>query len=183
MMFYVSLANAQAPLPAEVTVWTDRQVYAPGEKGTLYIAYYNNHDRALTIKNITITYYNWRAYIGGKWIGNETYIVTVPMSKGQTLLLNDEMDEDITFTVPDDGRAVDCYIEVKIGTDEFEYRYGNSNIDVQDPTPKQMEQIVTLFTILVVLLIVCTIIIAATIFLSARRPRITWKAEEKVEQA
>jgi len=46
-----------------------------------------------------------------------------------------------------------------------------------------MEQIITLFTIQVVLLIVCTIIIAATIFLSARRPRITWKAEEKVEQA
>jgi len=40
---------------------------------------------------------------------------------------------------------------------------------------------VTLFTIQAVLLIVCTVIIAATIFLSARRPQVTWKAEEKGE--
>jgi hypothetical protein len=42
-----------------------------------------------------------------------------------------------------------------------------------------MDQIITLFTIQVVLLIVCTIIIAATIFLSTRRPQIMWKTEEK----
>jgi hypothetical protein len=28
---------------------------------------------------------------------------------------------------------------------------------------------------------VCTVIIAATIFLSVRRPQVTWKAEEKAQ--
>jgi hypothetical protein len=44
-----------------------------------------------------------------------------------------------------------------------------------------MDKLVTLFTVQVVLLIVCTIIIAATIFLSARKPQVTWKAEEKAQ--
>jgi len=44
-----------------------------------------------------------------------------------------------------------------------------------------MDKLVTLFTVLVVLVIVCTIIIAATIFLSARKPQVTWKPEEKPE--
>jgi hypothetical protein len=42
---------------------------------------------------------------------------------------------------------------------------------------EDMDKIITLFTIQAVLLIICTIIIAATIFLSVRRPRVTWKKE------
>jgi methionine aminopeptidase len=102
----------------------------------------------------------------------------VPISGKSTKLINDVVD--ITFTVPTDGRAVDTSVKVEIGTDKG-FEYGYASINLQEPTPKYMEQIATLFTIQVVLLIVCTIIIAATIFLSARRPSLVWKAEEKAE--
>jgi hypothetical protein len=160
--------------PHEVTVWTDKQKYAAGEKGTLYIAFYNNRDVAVTIENITITYYSWMAYTGEKWVGNETQTVNIPLSAKSTHVF-----DDITFTVPTDGRAVSTSAYVEIGTDHG-YKYGSGSINVPE-VPSYMEQIVTLLTILVVLVIVCTIIIAATIFLSARRPQVTWRPQEKTE--
>ncbi len=175
MLLITPLVNAQEP--DEVTVWTSKPNYAPGEKGTLYVAFYNNRDVAVTIKNITITYYAWRAYVGGTWVGNETHTMDVPLSGKGTKLLNEVVD--ITFTVPTDGRAINTTVQVKIGTDRgFEYGYANINVP---ETPSYMEQIVTLFTVQVVLIIVCTIIIAATIFLSARRPRVMWRREERAE--
>jgi hypothetical protein len=160
--------------PNEVTVWADKQKYDPGEKGTLYIAFHNNRDVAITVKNITIIYYSWRAYTGGKWVGNETRTVDIPLSGGNTHVF-----DDVTFTVPTDGRAVDTSVNVQIGTD-YGYKGGGGYINVPQ-VPRYMEQIVTLFTVFVILLIVCTIIIAATIFLSARRPQVTWKPQEKAE--
>jgi len=166
------LVNAQAPQP--VTAWTDKPKYAPGEKGTLYIAFYNERDVAVEIKNLTIIYAAWNAYINGAWMGNATRTVSVPLSSGAVHVFSD-----ITFTVPTDGRAVSTDVDIKIGTDRG-YKSGSSYINVPD-TPKYMEQIITLFTIQVVLLIVCTIIIAATIFLSVRRPQVTWKKEAAEE--
>lgn len=160
--------------PYEVTVWTNKQKYVAGEKGTLYIAFYNNRDVAVTIQNITITYYSWMAYVGEEWVGNETRTVNIPLSAKDTHVFND-----ITFTVPTDGRAISTNVYIEIGTDRG-YKYGSGNINVPE-VPSYWEQIVTLLTILVVLMIVCTIIIAATIFLSARRPQVTWKPQEKTE--
>jgi len=160
--------------PYEVTVWTDKQKYVAGEKGTLYITFYNNGDVAVTIQNITVTYYSWTAYVGEKWVGNETRTVNIPLSAKDTHVFND-----ITFTVPTDGRAVSTSVYVEIGTDHGTRARG-ANINVPE-VPSYMEQIVTILTILVVLLIVCTIIIAATIFLSARRPQVTWRPQEKTE--
>jgi hypothetical protein len=175
MMLCASLANAQ---PYEVTVWPNKAEYAPGEKGTLNVAFYNDRNDAVAIKNVTILYYSWIAYVDGTWVGNETHTMDVPVSGKSAKLINDVVD--ITFTVPTDGRAVDTSVRVEIGTDKG-FEYGYATINVQETPPKYMEQIATLFTIQVVLLIVCTIIIAATIFLSARRPQVTWKAEEKEE--
>lgn len=160
--------------PHDVTIWTDKQKYVAGEKGTLYIAFYNNRDVAVTIENITITYYSWMSYTNEEWVGNETRTVNVPLSARDTHVFSD-----ITFTVPTDGRSVSTSVYVEIGTDRG-YEYGNGSINVPE-VPSYMEQIVTLLTILVVLLIVCTIIVAATIFLSARRPQVTWKPQEKTE--
>jgi hypothetical protein len=171
MLLITPLANAQAP-PDIVTVWTDSQKYAPGQKGTLYIAFYNSRDVAVTIKNVTMTYDNWKAYISGSWMGNETRQINIPLASKAVYVFTD-----ITFTVPSDGRAVSTPIAIEIGTD-YGYSPGSGYVNVPE-TPSYMDQIVTLFTIQVVLLIVCTIIIAATIFLSARRPTVTWKTEEK----
>ncbi|MDI6848082.1 MAG: hypothetical protein QMD23_08195 [Candidatus Bathyarchaeia archaeon] len=177
MLLCISLVNAATPEPLEVTAWTNKQEYAPGEKGTIYVSFYNNRNEAVAIKNVTLTYDAWRAYIGGVWVGNETYTMDEPLSGKKTKLLNEVVE--ITFTVPTDGRAVDTNVAVEVGTDKG-FEYGETTIHIIK-TSRYMEQIVTLFTIQAVLLIVCTVIIAATIFLSARRPQVMWKAEEKGE--
>ena len=176
----VPLINAQDE-PETVTVWTDKPEYTPGETGTLNIVYYNGLDSAVTIEKIFVIFEEWRAYEDGEWKGNQTITVNQAIVSGGTYSTS------VTFTVPTDGRAKTTDVQIVIRTTEA----GDINWPVYPEvfhinvaqTVKYMEQIITLFTIQVVLLIVCTIIIAATIFLSARRPRITWKAEEKVEQA
>jgi hypothetical protein len=174
MLLCFSLANAQEP--RVITTWTDKPKYNPGEGGTLYIAFYNNRDGAITIEKVVVTFESWRAYKDGKWEGNQTITVNKAITSGETHLT------EAAFTVPTDGRAVSTYVDIKVYTTEagiirpFEPPY----IYVSE-APNYLEQIVTLFTIQVVLTIVCTIILAATIFLSVRRPQITWRKEEKTE--
>ena len=162
---------------ADVTVWPSKEKFAPGEKGTLYVAFYNDDSDAVAIKNVTIVYSNWAAYIGGEWVGNQTIILSpdVPISGFSSKLLNDVTD--ISFTVPTDGRATNTTVQVTIGTDSG-YRFGSGYINVPE-TPSYMDQIIMLFTIQVILIIIGALIIAATIFLSSRRPQVTWKAEQK----
>jgi hypothetical protein len=174
-LLMISMASA-AITPPTISMWTDKPQYSPGDKGTLYVVYYNDRDVAVTIKNISITYSNWMAYVGGAWVGNETRLsLSNTVASKSTLMIS----PDITFTVPSDGRGVDTPVSVTIGTD---YGYRSDTVFISVPqTPAYLQQIVTLFTILLVLTIVCTIIIAATIFLSARRPQVMWKTEQKTE--
>jgi hypothetical protein len=168
-LLLTSTLNAQGA----ITAWVDKQKYNPGDKGTLYIAFLNSEDFGVRIENVTITYDSWQAYKDGDWVGNETQTIGADVGKGSVYRI------EISFTVPDDGRAKSTYVDVRVGTD-FGYQYESyaAYIEVSE-TPSYMEQIITLFTIQVVLLIVCTAIIAGTIFLTARRPHVTWKAEEK----
>jgi len=170
MLLLAGLVNAQ---PETVTVWTDKSEYAPGQTGTLHIVFYNNKGKTVTIDNITITFESWKAYRSGEWEGNQTIEVSEAFIVGKML------QNDVSFTVPTDGRAVPTWVKVEIYADvsipDTEFGISVSH------TPLYWEQIITLLTILVVLLIVCTIIIAATIFLSARRPQVTWKPTEKTE--
>jgi len=168
-----SVATALAP--PDVTVWSSKEKFAPGEKGTLNVAFYNDDTDAVAIKNVTIVYTSWAAYIGGQWVGNQTITMDVPISGLSSKLLNDVTD--ISFTVPTDGRATSTSVQVTIGTDSG-YRFGSGYINVPQ-TPSYMDQIISLFTIQVILIIVGALIIAATIFLSSRRPQVTWKAEQK----
>jgi len=167
--------NAQDE-PETVTVWTDKPEYNPGETGTLNIVFYNDFGISIEIKEIVVIFDAWRAYEDGEWKGNQTITVNQAVASGGTYSTS------ITFTVPTDGRAKTTDVHLVLKTTEVGNIHEWAAISVVQ-TVRYMEQIITLFTIQVVLLIVCTIIIAATIFLSARRPRITWKAEEKVEQA
>jgi hypothetical protein len=68
-------------------------------------------------------------------------------------------------------------VTVVIWTDHG-YQSESAYINVPE-TPRYYEQIVTLLTVLVVLMIVCSTIIAAAVFLSARRPQVMWNKEEK----
>ena len=172
-----SAYSGRAAIPT-ITLWTDKQQYAPGEKGILYLSYYNNattngQSVAVEIKNITVTYWKWNAYIGSSWVGNQTTKYTdITIIGGGVHTFND-----ITFTVPSDGRAQDTSVSVEVVTDHgVQDATGNINVIT---TSTYMEQIVSLLTILVVLVIVSTIILAATIVLATRKPRIVWEPEQK----
>ncbi len=171
---------AQAGGPSEiVTAWTDKHEYSPGQTGKLYIAYNNIKEDPVTIRNITVVFSEWWAYVNDAWVGNLTY---KPSEDEKTIAEHTTRVFEISFTVPSDGRArwTEAEIEVYTNLPYSDEPSRNPQISVFE-TPVYMDQIITLFTIQVVLLIVCTIIIAATIFLSARRPQVTWKPQEKTE--
>lgn len=177
MLLLAPLVNALQP--ETVTVWTDKHEYSPGQTGKLYVAYNNIMEDPVTIRNITVVFSQWWAYINDAWVGNLTY---KPSEDERILAEHTTRVFEISFTVPSDGRARWTNAEIKVYTNlpYFDEPSIDPAISVLE-TPVYMEQIITLFTIQVVLLIVCTIIIAATIFLSARRPQVTWKPTEKTE--
>lgn len=166
------LANSQ-PAPPTLSVTTSKLDYAPGETGILYLDFHNDAGSAVTVKKVYIVFTSWRAYIKNKWEGNLTIVVN------QAVASRGVFENETRFTVPSDGRARDTQVIVTVETEErgdFSY-YGSVSVP---PTPRYMDQIVTLLTVLLALVIVCTVILAAAIFLSARRPQVTWSKEEKV---
>jgi len=156
-----------------VTSWTDKPQYGYGERGTIYVAFHNNYDVAIQIYNITLEYNGWTAYISNTWVGTETkQYVDLTIASNITRLFND-----LTFTTPTDGRAGDTSVDITVRTDHGSF-YDTAYINLFESN-RYMDQIVTLFTVLVVLVVVCTVIIAAAVFLSARRPQVMWSKEEK----
>jgi len=151
--------------------------YMPGDEGTLKLWVYNNGDEDVILKTVTIEYPWHNYYI---WEGNETI-----RDINALILKGGNWSTTKSFTVPKDGRVTGGNIQVEVVTDKVsrtEWVY----LDVANPSEyfslQSMERIVTLLTIMAVLIIVCTIIIAATIFLSTRRPQVTWKKEEKAAE-
>lgn len=173
-VFMISALFAVASASIEpITVWTNKQVYVPGERGTLYVNFYNKGASTVEIKNITVTYKSWQAYINGNWVGNETFSVNKNVTSGNVTTLA------IPFTVPNDGRAQTTKVDIEIRTNlGLETKANATTINVSETSP-YMEQLVTLFTVQAVLLIVCTIVMSATIFLSMHKPSSTVKTEER----
>ena len=159
------LINAEEP--ERFTVWTDKSEYTLGESGKLYIVFYNDYDISIEIKQVTVIFDVLRAYLNGKWEGNWTNNWKFSCCTGDVFELS------VEFTVPEDGRAKTTNVKILIETTEvgdiswpeFQEDFYISVVQA----PKYLEQIITIFTIQVVLIIVCTII-AATIFLSTRKP-------------
>lgn len=179
-VLFVQLTLAGGPSEI-ITVWTDKPEYSVGQTGKLYITYNNIRDDNVTIRNITVVFKEWWAYneIKHAWVGNLTY---EPPENEKTIAEQNIRVFEISFTVPSDGRARNTDVEIRVYTN-----LPTSDAPSELPTiyvvetPIYMERIITLFTILVVLLIVCTIIIAATMFLSAQRPQAMWREAEKTE--
>lgn len=173
---FVPLANADPVLYG----YTDKPQYKPGETVTLKFWIYNTGPEAVILKNITIVY-PWYSII---WGGNQTikYSTTTALEKGQN------KSETITFTIPTDGRATYGYVDFTVT-----YLVGNS-VDQRHPSIylnvvsspsygafENMDRLLTMFTFLVVVVILGAIIVAAAIFLTMRRPEVAWKAEQKAE--
>lgn len=169
----------KAAASVDIYGYVDKTQYKPGETVTLNFYVYNGGPDEIVLKNVTIRY-PWYSPI---WGGEETI-------KNIDAVLSDEKNwnDTQTFTVPDDGRATGFYIYLEctytIGTSVYT-RSGNIPFTVVTAPSygsiQGMDQLVTLFTVTAVLLIVCTVIIAATIFLSTHKPQVTWKAEEKTQ--
>lgn len=180
----ILVAIASAPLAqaaplVEVYGYTDKSYYKPGETVTLKFWVCNWGPEDIVLKNVTIEY-PWYSPL---WGGNKTIKnINAALTKDQNWTNTD------TFTIPTDGRAVGGDVIIT-----YTYTYGSST-----PSPSEdiqlnvasvpwygsfenMDKMVTLFTVLVVLVIVGAVIIAATIFLAMRRPQVTWKAEQKAE--
>ena len=179
LFLVMPLANSQFN-PPELMIWTDKAEYYAGESGTLYIRYYNSHGSAVTIKRITVVFEDWVGYVNDKWEGNQTIDVNNAIASKQVFK------NETRFTVPADGRAIARapYSSVRVTIELSEVGItvppASQTIMVAQ-TPRYMDNIVTLFTVLVALVILSTLIIAATIFLSARRPQVMWSKEEKTQ--
>lgn len=175
LFLVIPLANSQYN-PPQLTIWTDKAEYYAGESGTLYIRYYNSHGSAVTISKIFVKYDNWVGYVNDKWEGNQTIDVNSAIASKEVFK------NETRFTVPSDGRAMSTPVSVTIEFSEVGIPASSESQTIMvAQTPRYMDNIVTLFTVLVALVILSTLIIAATIFLSARRPQVMWSKEEKTQ--
>jgi hypothetical protein len=178
-------AFAQPPARVNIYAWTDKTSYELGEKGKLTIVVRNDRtDVDLILYNVTIEY-PWFAFTGEKWEGNATITEGLPV----TLTKNGGSKKfTVDFTVPTDGRALTSMygasIEITVYVDKAPYTYSHTASIYVKSMPiltslENWDDMMTLFTIHVILMIVCTIIIASVVFLSTRRPRAVWVEEEK----
>jgi hypothetical protein len=151
--------------PPMITTWTDKIDYAPGETGTMYIRFYNDRAGEVDLNRITMIFGSWRAYLNGQWEGNQTIEVN------QTVAVNGIYQTDTKFVVPTDGRAKTTSVDVFFETDIPSSPTVWSQTIFISQTPRYNEQVTTLLTVIAVLLIACTVIIAIPIFVLARRTR------------
>jgi len=185
MMFSIVLAPSVGANSVNAYSKLDKVQYAPGEQGTISITLRNLAlDEPIELYNVTVIFEYWMLYTIDGWdeIGNWTidYSDLDPIGSEKSIEL-----DDIQFTVPTDGRAadtlgstpVDMYLHTSKGVLHEEQR-----INVISPSTHSlqgaMDNVVLLLSVGAILAIVSAIIIAAAVFLSGRRPGVTWQKQE-----
>jgi hypothetical protein len=167
----------------QVYVNKDKYEYMPGEKGTISIVLRNTGRDPVEVYNLTIQFTAWMMYTVDGWdeLGNDTivYDEAITVGSNKTVAL-----EDISFTVPTDERAVDTNVEVWIYTNlpaplhpQPYAEYISVVPSYQRSILRAMDNIVVLLTVAAILAILSALIIAAAIFMSARRPNVNWQKE------
>jgi uncharacterized membrane protein len=153
-----------------VNGYTDQPYYKPGDSGTLHFWVYDKGTADLILENLTI-YYPWDP--AGMWETNQTVI---PSTSTVITANGGNWSDNVSFTVPNDGRATGGQIEIYVTTDKVS-GYSSIPISVTSvPTYlslENMNQLTLLLTVIAVLMIICTAIIAYAILLVARRRRAT----------
>lgn len=174
LLMNVSPALAQE-LPKEVIVkvWTDKPYYKPGEEGKLTIVVMNNGEEAgIFIENISITYPWWPTYIDGKWVGNDTIF---PTKTEKGLEYGDIYQVERSFKIPRDGRAKSGTITVRVyfaGDRPPRTEFINLVVDTAPPSDIEgLDRIVSLLAVQIILTVVVALVLAAAIYLSAKRLR------------
>jgi len=166
----IPLATADfIPGVANAYAWVDKTQYKPGETVTLYYVVLNDRTADVVLKEVRIET-PWFMYINDHWEGNQTIKIN------EVLEPDDVYRSQTTFTVPNDGRALiegmSATIEVRVDlegdSDKFlpvEIGIASQALGVRD-----METVTLLMAVQIILIVVCTALIAGAIFLSARKP-------------
>ncbi len=182
----VVLAPSVEAQGVEAWVSLNKSTYEPGEQGTITITLRNTGDDPIEVKNITIEFNEWMRYTEDGWdpLGNMTvvYSPNIIVTSDSSVAL-----DAITFTVPNDARGRSTSVDLSIYTNKGRlpsyYIMGwNEWISVIEPSNlrylRALDNIVLLLTVVAILAIVSAVIIAATVFLSGRRPGVTWQKEQ-----
>jgi hypothetical protein len=180
-MLSLTLASSVRANGVEAYVNFDKVEYRPGEQGTISITIRNNSGDPIEVKNVSVVFSNWMMYTVDGWdeLGNKTidYSDLDPIGSNKTVAL-----DAVSFTVPSDGRAVSTHVDILVYTNKPVPIQYDAYVTVVDPSTlgllRAMDNIVTLLTIVAILAIISAIVIAAAVFLSGRRPSVTWQKEE-----
>ncbi len=169
----------------EAWVTLDKMAYEPGQQGTISITVRNTGDDPIEVKNLTIVFKDWMLYTEDGWdsLGNMTVIYSpaIIITSNSSVAL-----DAITFTVPNDARGDSTEVNLSIYTNKGRlpsyYIMGWDHfIDVVDYYQlrylRALDNIVLLLTVVAILAIVSAVIVAAAVFLSGRRPGVTWQKE------
>ncbi len=167
-----AVTPGHAALPGlAVYAHTDRASYSPGDTGTLFLTVRNQGTSAFTIKNVTVTY-PWKAFITDHWEGNFTSTIAL-----QALAAGQTYNNQYSFTVPNDGRAVNSVfgqtISISVGTSEPSptgtYTSGGANIQYTVPTYQPLTLASSALPIVEIVLLGATVAMLALVFMGIRK--------------
>ena len=159
----------------------DKTEYRPGEQGTITITIRNAGTSPIEVRNVTLAFAKWMMYTEDGWdpLGNQTirYSTALIIASNTT----DTLDT-IRFTVPTDGRAGSTRLDILVYTDKPAPIGYSTTVNVVDSSTlsllRALDNMVTILALVAVSAIIAAVIIAAVVFLSARRPSVTWQKEE-----
>jgi len=166
-------------------VYVDKRIYNPGERGTIYIVIDNDADEPIEIKNVTIMFSNWLRLTEDGWDEKGNFSIVFDESIAVLSNTTHALDP-IEFTVPDDSRAVTSSVYIGLGTSKAIswdwHTVSSATVYLAQPENqiliRDLDNIVMLLTVVAILAIIGAIIIAAAVFLSGRRPGVTWQKEQ-----
>ena len=176
------IQKAECVAVIEVYGYTDKLQYMPGETVTINLWVYNRGPDEIVLKNVTVQLPWYSPVWGGNYtVDAQNYVLPKGQSWNTTI-------RDIE--IPQDGRAdnggnIKVIVVYAIGSTIYTPEFKNAiHLSVIEPSytytsMENMDKLLTLLTVLTVLVVVCTIIVAAVIFLSSRRPKAIWVEEEK----
>ena len=168
-----------SPGEVNVYVWVDKTQYTPGETITLYYTILNAQTIDIVLKEIRVES-PWFMYVNDHWEGNQTIRINQVMKKDGQIYSGST-----TLAIPNDGRAYfansSAKITVKVDFDSAPDKTIPIDIGIVNSpfTVRDMDTLVLLAAVLIILMVVCTALIAAAIFLSARKPQETYAESPK----
>jgi len=163
---------AFVPNAVNVYVWVDKTQYNPGETVTLHYTVVNDRASDIVLKEIRIEF-PWFMYVKDHWEGNQTLKINKVLTAKGAPYYNYT-----TFTIPNDGRAFIFGSSTAIFDFDATDISKEININVANPpihsSVREMDTVILLMAVLTILIVICTALIAAAIFLSTKKPQGTY---------